>query len=311
MRCSNCANNSLLSSAAKYEHRSSTTRIEVGIESLRTLHSRSQEEVVSRFHQTSQQMASMLQVQNDILSAVTSRHQSRRTEIALDESIGGDQSYSTYTESSGADLQYSRLTNREVLPPSSIIVNNLASHSGVPKSSDDGEDKCPIALTTSTIGVTLRDRNVCGVSCTCDCHSSAKIRFPSFFSRYFGSLLIGYTGNPVLNSRCSEADCRRQHSHSLVIMYCFPAWFLARTIQVLLHGNSAGDLTLSISTRRRVMDYNLVQLVTLYSWTGEVDAMKVLFHKRTIWPNDQVSRFGQTALHVSCHSMVYPPALGH
>ena len=287
--------------------------MEVGIESLRTLHLQSQEEVVSRFHQTSQQMTSMLQVQNDILSAVTTRHQLSRPEFAPDRFTGGEQSHSAYIESSKPDSQFSQASqaaNRVRSPLSSITADNLVSHSGALKSSEVGNNESKSALTTSTIGITLRDRNHCGISCTCDCHSSARIRLPSFLSRYFGSLLIGYTGNPVLNSRCSEVDCRRQHSHSLVIMYCFPAWFLARTIQVLLHNNSVGDLSLSISMRRRVMDYNLVQLVTLSSWTGDVDAMKALFHKRTVWPNDQV-RLGQTALHVSCHLAAYQTVLEH
>ena len=50
----------------------------------------------------------------------------------------------------------------------------------------------------------------CPVGCSCLCHTRRRIQSPQVFHQVFGSLLIAYTGLPLISYRCNETLCRRQ-----------------------------------------------------------------------------------------------------
>ena len=261
--------------------------MEVSLDTLHTLCSQSRQEAVSRFDQTSRQLVSMLQVQNDILIATASKLHPERPESALDADVGEQNHYTN--DKIPSNPEYPKGVNKE------LTALHVAHSLVVPNPPGRSEIKCPPALIGSVTTYAMRNRN----ACTWNCHSSARIRSPSFFDRLFGSLLIGYKGSFLLSSRRHEVDCRHQDFHSLLFIYFFPVWFLARTVQIVLNSDKMGDLTLAITTRRRVTDHNLMQSVTLNCSTGDVDAMRNLFRKRAVLPNDQF-RGGETVLHASC-----------
>ena len=133
-------------------------------------------------------------------------------------------------------------------------------------------------------------------SCTYDCHGSTRARKFNISNRLFGRLLIGYSGTPITNLKCNKIGCLGQPQRSLIIVYCFPTWFLARIIQVVMETHCSGDPTMSISLRRRV-DIDTGCLVNNYARNGDIDAFKALFSERVVLPND-LNWVGYTALHV-------------
>lgn len=152
----------------------------------------------------------------------------------------------------------------------------------------------------------LHMRSPCSAACSCSCHSRHRFKSPQIFHTVFGSFFIGYTGLPVANKRCDEITCQRQSKPAAEITYCFPFWFLARTISLIITQTSCGDPVACLKVRRTIPVY--ADIFRLAS-NGDVQDMKTLFEQRKASPMDVAFGDGRSALHVSEHlriSFSYP-----
>jgi hypothetical protein len=144
----------------------------------------------------------------------------------------------------------------------------------------------------------LHTRSPCPAGCSCSCHSRHRLQSPQIFHTIFGSFFMGYTGLPVANTPCNELSCQRRSKPAAEITYCFPIWFLARTVSLTITQTSCGDPVASLKIRRTVTLY--ADIFRLAS-NGDVRDMKALFEQRIASPMDVTFEDGQSALHVSEH----------
>ena len=72
-------------------------------------------------------------------------------------------------------------------------------------------------------------RSLCEHTCNCACHQMARIKSPWYLNAIFGSLLIGYSGQPWSARTCDSTDCQGR-LRSVSYTYVFPRWLLNRMI---------------------------------------------------------------------------------
>lgn len=90
-----------------------------------------------------------------------------------------------------------------------------------------------IATSSSTVQfqTTLTQESRCPPACTCQCHKVATFRYPAWTRHLIGSLFIGYSGVPLLNTRkCNEKSCRGGKRFLVKLSYFFPSWLVARMV---------------------------------------------------------------------------------
>ena len=288
--------------------------MEVAVQALQALHTQSQTEAATGFHLISSQITSALQNQSNVLSGLASiasrleylEPPERSTaEAVIQEQNGVEAIEARQQESQDGHNHSHQPTNTGLVSNSSLhtpigqVEQMRTISDGLPEvASRLGNQRYRSALATSTIGITIRGANRCSAlgSCDCACHNSTRFHTPRFFRRFFGLLLVAYSGTPVVHSPCSRLNWQRLHSRSIMVTYHFPAWFLARIFHMIIMSNNLGDPTVFIVVRRRL---NLELHITIQRliFNGDIDAIKTLFSKRTVGPNDQ-DRFGATMLHV-------------
>src|SRR5438876_582202 len=79
--------------------------------------------------------------------------------------------------------------------------------------------------------------------------------------------------------------CRNQAACSIQATYCFPQWFLARTIYVVAAKTCTGDPMFSITTQRRVDPARQDTIIRLAE-TGNTEGVKIMLNKREAHPDD-------------------------
>ena len=90
-----------------------------------------------------------------------------------------------------------------MLQPSGVIPNTLSS--------------------SSFIQLHCTKRQRCRRFCKCACHHPKNIRSTKFLESLVGSLLIGYTGLPILQS-ANMTSCQNCSVSTANIIYTFPSW---------------------------------------------------------------------------------------
>lgn len=152
------------------------------------------------------------------------------------------------------------------------------------------------------IGVRVR-RNigpVCRPNCTCTCHLEHTSNTSGYLDRILGRLFVGYSGLPLLNTRCDVEKCQRSQSPSVSAEYWFPLGFCWSQIIRLEFGyQSQIGPQFGLTTLRRVPDS--AQCVK-FALEGDVDGLKGLFRHGMASPKDVSSTRGYSLLRVSRHS---------
>ena len=127
---------------------------------------------------------------------------------------------------------------------------------------------------------------------------SDPIAFAGFDRTYTDVLtILRYTGLPVMNTKCDNETCKNGAAYSLDITYCFPQWFLARAIYLVVAKAYTGEPTVSLTVRRRV-DHTRRPNILRLARSGNIEAIRTLLEGREAFLNDIEASNGRTALQV-------------
>ena len=147
----------------------------------------------------------------------------------------------------------------------------------------------------------------CISSCTCICHRRGVHRTPQRLQGFLGSLFLGYSGIPIVTPACDGPNCTTRARSTLMAMYVFPAWLLARIIQIVMRLSASNGLELNIRLPRVISSSSSIWKV---SAQGNIEGIKGLFQQRAGSPFDVDSVNGYTALMVRStvleHTWVMP-----
>ena len=163
-------------------------------------------------------------------------------------------------------------------------------------------------MMSQTLGfrVTKSVGPVCRPGCFCICHSVRKSDTSGYFERIIGRLFVGYSGLPLLNSRCDSVRCRRSQTPNVSAEYWFPlgfCWSQMICLELGFQPNIGPQWELS--TLRRVPDS--AQCVK-YALGGDIEGLKGLFQQGMASPKDVSSTRGYSLLRVSRHLWLQPKA---
>jgi len=158
----------------------------------------------------------------------------------------------------------------------------------------------------SAVNFHVRGVAQCEGSCKCSCHFRFRYRTPQLLDRVVGALFVGYAGLPLLRPTCNIGTCLNQLTRSLQVSYTFPAWLLAKTVNIVTATTCNGEPTLGLKVRNRV-EYTSENSIFCLARNGDNAGIISLFQKREASPNDIAIRGGQTALNVSAISFCSNP----
>ncbi|KAH8727308.1 hypothetical protein GQ44DRAFT_703779 [Phaeosphaeriaceae sp. PMI808] len=131
---------------------------------------------------------------------------------------------------------------------------------------------------------TLATKVGCERFCQCQCHSSNRLRTPTWTTRLFGSMNFHGNGSILLNRRaCNRTFCRRSGCLRVQVSYIAPAWLKA--FIVYTKAESLGGIAPSYSIiMPRVIPFSAVvwSMVEL----GKIPELRELFAHRLASPYD-------------------------
>lgn len=158
----------------------------------------------------------------------------------------------------------------------------------------------PPQLPARSEGVRVRlnqYRSNCHSGCRCICHVSQKAATPGFMDRVLGQLFVGYSGLPILSSKCDKENCSKSQNAQVSVEYWFPLGFCWSQIVRLQLGYQASiGPQMSLSTLRRVPDS--APCVT-FALNGDIEGLKELFARGLASPRDVSTTRGYSILRVS------------
>ena len=146
----------------------------------------------------------------------------------------------------------------------------------------------------------------CQQICSCKCHNR-KMYASRNQAHTLGSLLVGYTGPPLMqliSRKCTRRGCNRQSPPFLEVIYHFPLWFSSFALRVIVGIPWTGNPTFGLVLRKRHKDSGSFGQFT-QALNGETDSLRSLLVSKDIHPNDVTETRGMTLLHVS-----FPDLLG-
>lgn len=135
--------------------------------------------------------------------------------------------------------------------------------------------------TSSTISFTVYRASRCDGCCECRCHSRQWLRTPQLLKNLFGIMFVGYSGLLIPRPKCSETTCHKPTASSLRITYCFPQWFLAKAIYIMVTMTRAGDPSFGLTVRRRI-EYSSESLIFMIATAGNLEGIKWLLQSKSI-----------------------------
>jgi len=173
----------------------------------------------------------------------------------------------------------------------------------VESKSDGGYTKLAAVLdiqreTFSAIRLQVRRQNQCHGLCNCICHSSTRMRTPTYLNNVIGVLFLGYSGMPLLRLSCSVNECKSYATRSLDLIYTFPKWILQRAIYLVAAVTANDGPMVGLTIRRRIEyqgENNIFQMAVV----GNAEGVRELLSRRLASPNDLDTLYGESALYVS------------
>lgn len=95
--------------------------------------------------------------------------------------------------------------------------------------------------------------STCRPGCHCACHASRTSATPAFVDRVLGKLFIGYTGLPLLSTKCDVEECKRSQVAHVEFEYWFPlGFFWSRIFRLQASYQANIGPQMSLSTFRRI-----------------------------------------------------------
>lgn len=125
----------------------------------------------------------------------------------------------------------------------------------------------------------------CHVSCLCICHQTRYFQSAKSLSGWLGGLLLQTRALSLLTStECNNTNCKRKSRTSLRIVYTFPQWLLARSVEIAASWAAMTGTGSSLHLRvSRVIDGRAVTAAIDY---GDMDWIRNELSMKTILPTD-------------------------
>ena len=135
--------------------------------------------------------------------------------------------------------------------------------------------------------------------CSCICHKNHHYRSPSLLNKLIGSLFVGYTGLPILTTKCDSSTCVNQtrSPRSIRASYTFPTWFVTKTLDLAIESSITSGPSFGLSLRNRV---NLDSGMNIISGAcnGDIPMIIKLLEQHKASLTDIYARAGQSAFYV-------------
>ena len=123
---------------------------------------------------------------------------------------------------------------------------------------------------------------------------------PVILRSLIGCLYLGYAGLPILSSKCTNDSCKNHPGRSLEILYCFPRWFLERSVYFVAAMTYVGTPVFGLEVRRRI-GWGGEDNILRFALTGNTIGVKSLLNDAKASLIDVDPNHGRTALQVSIH----------
>jgi hypothetical protein len=166
-----------------------------------------------------------------------------------------------------------------------------------------GQQNSLLPPSSIAIQLSMQQRTMCVPSCVCLCHRWRQLRSPKVFERLIGSLIIGYSGVPLITKNCTVKSCKVKATYALKVNYRFPVWMLARAVLFAV-SNQYGQPTAGLSVAR-IRPHS--SLVFSFAESGNVAGLKHIFDHHLASPFDISAQTGDYPLHVSDPNHYAPP----
>jgi hypothetical protein len=173
-----------------------------------------------------------------------------------------------------------------------------------PGSSSPGGSSSVAGTTTSSSTVqfqtTVTHESRCPPACTCQCHKVATFRYPAWTRHLIGSLFVGYSGIPLINTRkCNEKSCRGGKRFLVKLSYFFPSWLVARMVFAISASSNLFDVPDPFVRVPRVVKSS--SDIFILAQKGNILEMQKLIAEARGSILDINGNEGRSALHVSFH----------
>lgn len=155
--------------------------------------------------------------------------------------------------------------------------------------------------TAAAVHLSKHQQTMCVPSCACLCHSWRELRSPHVFDGLMGSLLLGYTGVPLVTKNCTIKACKVKATYALKFSYQFPLWLLSYAVTVATYSRY-GKPTAGLSVTR-IRPHN--SQVFAMAESGNATGLKHIFDRGLASPCDVSAQTGDQPLHVRCLFVLY------
>jgi hypothetical protein len=137
----------------------------------------------------------------------------------------------------------------------------------------------------------------CHFSCVCVCHQPQHLQSPGILSAWLGRLVMHSRAFSALSAaECDYVNCKAKSDASLRLMYTFPRWLLARSVEVAISWSSLTGAGSSLHLRvPRVLEKHEVWLAIDY---GDLEWIQRSLTMKRLYPTD-TDEFGETLVSVS------------
>ena len=146
------------------------------------------------------------------------------------------------------------------------------------------------------LSIHQRRNATCIQGCTCCCHHHSTWKSPQRLRSFLGLLFTGYTGLPLLSSKCDNQNCLEKSGPAIYIKYYFPAWFTAHAFEMFAQIAKPDGLTQSLRVSQIVWGESKI---FRFCRDGDVEGLKLLLASRESSPYVVDEIHYQTPLGVS------------
>jgi len=148
--------------------------------------------------------------------------------------------------------------------------------------------------TAAAVHLSKHQQSMCVPSCACLCHKWQEFSSPKIFDGLIGSLLLGYTGVPLVTKKCTKESCKFRATYAIRLHFQFPFWLLSYAVTVSAYSHY-GKPTAGLSiTRIRPHSSEVFALAE----SGNITGLKYAFDHGLASPCDVSAQTGDQPLHV-------------
>ncbi|KAK4653581.1 hypothetical protein QC762_508160 [Podospora pseudocomata] len=165
------------------------------------------------------------------------------------------------------------------------------------------EKKTATVCSEDTISVRVRPFiATCHTGCRCCCHAQQRSATPAILNNLLGRLFLGYSGLPLLSSKCDSEECRGARARQVSMEYWFPMSLWSTIIRLQVVTSLNGGPSLHLDSLRRIPDSS--QAVD-FAQKGNTRGLQYLFNNGLASPRDVSTSRGYTLLRWALYAKQY------